>query len=96
MVRGKHDKFWQIEVDGEDVHLWWGRRGTKGQKKIKTFQSSDNARSHAKGLISQKLAKGYTDVTPESEAGRYPIDPEPSESKSDSFAAQFQQFVKDS
>lgn len=59
-----HNKFWRIRVVGcesgtWEVHRWWGRIGTEGQKKSEPFYGYPGAAAHAEGLLSKKLADGY-------------------------------------
>jgi DNA ligase-1 len=52
-------KFWEIEVDGSQHTVRFGRIGTSGQAKTKTFASADAANRDAEALISEKTRKGY-------------------------------------
>ena len=44
---GKSDKFWQIEVTGDSFTVTYGKIGTDGQSKTKTFGSADEAEKEA-------------------------------------------------
>ena len=59
--RNSH-KFWRIKVLGNEHHLEWGRVGTNGQSKVKTFASAAEALAAGRDIINEKLAKGYADV----------------------------------
>ena len=59
---GKAHKFWQVEQDGSDLHLRWGRIGTDGQAKTKSFDSAEAAQKDAEKQIRSKLKKGYAEV----------------------------------
>jgi predicted DNA-binding WGR domain protein len=56
------NKLWRIRVVGSEHHLEWGRVGTNGQTKTKTFSSPSEAVDQAHAVIAEKLAKGYVDV----------------------------------
>ncbi|MBX3245568.1 MAG: WGR domain-containing protein [Myxococcales bacterium] len=57
---GKSSKFWEIALDGCDLTTRWGRIGTSGQSKTKTFASEDKARVEHDKLIAEKTSKGYS------------------------------------
>jgi predicted DNA-binding WGR domain protein len=62
---GKSDKFWDITVSTNGgntftVTRWYGRYGTKGQRKVKEHWSELAALSEARSLIRKKRDKGYT------------------------------------
>lgn len=59
--RNSH-KFWRIEVVGNEHRLQWGRVGTDGQAKTKTFASISEAIRAGHAIVDEKLAKGYVDV----------------------------------
>jgi DNA ligase 1 len=59
LVEGSSNKFWEVVRDGGAVTVRYGRIGSDGQAKTKEFASEELARSHAEGLIAEKLAKGY-------------------------------------
>lgn len=59
-VRNKQSsKFWSIKVQGVDHTVHYGRIGTAGQKKTKTFPSAAAAQRDAERLIGEKRKKGY-------------------------------------
>ena len=59
LVEGASNKFWEVEASGNDVTTRWGRIGTAGQSKTKTFASPAAAQKEQDDLIREKLAKGY-------------------------------------
>lgn len=61
-VEGSSDKFWEIEIAGTDVTVTFGRRGTNGQTKTKSFPYEAAAKKHADKLIEEKTGKGYVEV----------------------------------
>jgi DNA ligase 1 len=62
-VQGSSSKFWQIEVRGSEVQIHFGRIGTSGQFVTKSFPDETAAAKHADKVTSEKLAKGYTEVS---------------------------------
>ncbi|WP_066804407.1 DUF6493 family protein [Moraxella oblonga] len=58
-------KFWQISVNGNNHTVTFGRIGTAGQSKTKTFDDETSCQEDAQKLIKAKKAKGYQeDGTP--------------------------------
>ena len=52
-------KFWETRRDGCDVTVRYGRIGTNGQTKTKTFPDEAKAEAHQAKQIESKTAKGY-------------------------------------
>jgi len=52
-------KFWELEVAGKIITIRFGRIGTKGQVQKKVFVDDAAARNLSRGLIAEKVAKGY-------------------------------------
>ncbi|HQC79478.1 MAG TPA: DUF4132 domain-containing protein [Accumulibacter sp.] len=70
---GGSDKFWEVAVDGETLTVRYGRIGTQGQRKDKTFASAEAAEKEKARLIKEKTGKGYTrPATAESGAAAAP------------------------
>jgi uncharacterized protein (TIGR02996 family) len=63
-AEGKSFKFWMIDLAGNQFTVTYGRVGTAGQTKVKTFSSPEAARKEHDSLIAEKLGKGYTETTP--------------------------------
>lgn len=59
---GGSDKFWEVEVNGADLTVRFGRLGTNGQTQNKTFPSEAAAQKEYDKLIAEKLKKGYVEV----------------------------------
>ena len=57
-------KFWRVTVTGTSVITGWGKIGTKGQSKTKTFESPALAEDNAIDQINAKLKKGHEKTTP--------------------------------
>ncbi|PRQ02185.1 WGR domain protein [Enhygromyxa salina] len=62
LIDGKAAKFWQIEQDGNTHTVCYGRIGTKGQAKTKTFADPSAMQKDAEKLIKSKTKKGYVEV----------------------------------
>jgi uncharacterized protein (TIGR02996 family) len=60
----KSAKFWNIELQGSAFTVRFGRSGTKGQTKSKSFRDEATARKEHDKLVQEKLAKGYQETTP--------------------------------
>jgi DNA ligase len=58
-VEGTSSKFWEISTSGSDVTTRWGRIGTDGQSKTKTFKDEAAAKKEYDKLIEEKTGKGY-------------------------------------
>ena len=56
-------KFWEVSLQGLDVIVRYGRTGTQGQTKSKSFPDAAKAQSHMDKNIDKKLAKGYSEST---------------------------------
>lgn len=62
LIEGGSAKFWEIARDGCEVVVRYGRIGSAGQSKAKTFADEAAAHRHAEGLIEEKTGKGYGEV----------------------------------
>ncbi len=62
-IGGNSCKFWRITVAGCDVAVRYGRIGTDGQSKTKSFDDNAAATRHAEKLIAAKIKKGYAETT---------------------------------
>ncbi len=58
---GTSDKVWAISVVGASHTVRFGRAGSYGQAKTKTFSDPAAARVAADKLIGQKTGKGYVE-----------------------------------
>lgn len=61
-VEGTSSKFWEISTEGNELTTRWGRIGSDGQSKTKTFSSADKALQEYNAAIEEKLANGYKEV----------------------------------
>jgi predicted DNA-binding WGR domain protein len=62
-VDDSSSKFWEITLNGNDVTTCWGRIGSDGQSKTKSFGSPEKAQAEYDKLIAEKTEKGYVEVT---------------------------------
>jgi predicted DNA-binding WGR domain protein len=65
---GKSDKFWNISTDGNSFTVRYGKNGTDGQEKTKTFGSAELCKKEAGKLVAEKLKKGYVPEDREGDA----------------------------
>ncbi|MEZ6188624.1 MAG: WGR domain-containing protein [Planctomycetota bacterium] len=57
--QGTSHKFWAIRVQGDAFTVHYGRVGSDGRQKTKTFASPAQAQAAAETLIGEKRRKGY-------------------------------------
>ena len=60
-IDGTSDKFWEIQTAGSTHIVTYGRNGTAGQSKSKTFDSEEACLKDAEKLIAEKTKKGYSE-----------------------------------
>lgn len=61
-VEGTSKKFWEIELQGTEFTVRWGRIGTNGQTQQKSFANTAKAQAEHDKLIAEKQKKGYAEV----------------------------------
>ena len=61
-VGGNSRKYWEVTVTGSDVTVRYGRIGTDGQSKTKSFSDEEAAVRQAEKLIAAKTGKGYMEA----------------------------------
>ncbi len=59
---GSSAKFWRGRVEGGELHTNWGRIGTNGQSKTKSYGTDDAALAELEKQAAKKRKKGYADV----------------------------------
>lgn len=59
---GTSNKFWEISLDGDSFTVCYGKLGTDGQSKTKTFDSPAQAKAEYEKLVAEKVKKGYEEV----------------------------------
>jgi DNA ligase-1 len=62
LSEGGSSKFWEIQVEGSQHTVRFGRLGTAGQAKTKAFADAAGAARDAAKLIAEKTAKGYREA----------------------------------
>jgi len=55
----KVSKFWEINEDGCEVTVRYGKTGTNGQTRTKTLETTEAAQKHMESMIKEKTRKGY-------------------------------------
>jgi DNA ligase-1 len=63
-VEGTSNKFWEVSQSGADMTTRWGRIGTAGQSKTKTFADAPAAETQVEKLIAEKTGEGYVERRP--------------------------------
>ena len=58
------DKFWNIEYEGEEQIVHYGKIGTVGREMTKKFANEEECQKESEKLIAQKMKKGYVEVSP--------------------------------
>jgi len=61
---GSSQKFWEIEKKDKKVIVRFGRIGSKGQEKVKSFKNSWEASNYRTAQIKAKTRKGYALLRP--------------------------------
>lgn len=59
---GGSSKFWEVAVEGAAMTVRFGKIGTDGQTKTKSFGSDADAKKEADKLVLEKTKKGYSEV----------------------------------
>ena len=65
-------KFWQVSVNAESVITQWGKIGTVGQSKTKSYDSPEAAEKAALKQKNAKLKKGYVKTSSDSSVITHP------------------------
>ncbi|MBT2640524.1 DUF4240 domain-containing protein [Bacillus sp. ISL-39] len=56
---GSSNKFWNINVAGKSYTITYGKIGTVGAVKVKSFHSEEACQQEAEKMIKSKMRKGY-------------------------------------
>lgn len=56
---GISTKYWRARVDGQSVHINYGKVGTDGQTQIKDYSSPAQASTELDKLVAERRRKGY-------------------------------------
>lgn len=54
-------KFWEIDVNGSELTIRFGKIGGTGQTTVKSFDSGEKASAESEKLITAKVKKGYAE-----------------------------------
>jgi DNA ligase-1 len=60
-VEGASNKFWEVSCAGDALSTRWGRIGSTGQSKTKTFANEQAAAAAMAKLIEEKTGEGYVE-----------------------------------
>ena len=60
-VQGTSSKFWEVSQTANAMMTRWGRIGSNGQSKTKTFVDEKSAASAVAKLIEEKTSEGYVE-----------------------------------
>jgi DNA ligase-1 len=60
-VQGTSSKFWEVSQSGKSMTTRWGRIGSNGQSKTKTFPDQQAASDAMANLIQEKTDEGYVE-----------------------------------
>lgn len=61
-IGGASQKFWEVGVNGSDMTVRYGRVGSAGQSKTKTFPDEAAATRQMEKLIAEKTGEGYLET----------------------------------
>ncbi|KRB97054.1 WGR and DUF4132 domain-containing protein [Duganella sp. Root198D2] len=66
------NKFWEVEQEGSDLNVRWGKIGTQGQSQTKSFADDAKCTAAMAKLIAEKTGKGYVEagVAPTASIGK--------------------------
>ena len=64
----KSSKFWEVTVADTTMTTRWGKLGSDGQSKEKSFGSNDEAITEAEKIAAQKVRKGYAPLDDQTSA----------------------------
>ncbi|HEY4116960.1 MAG TPA: DUF4132 domain-containing protein [Byssovorax sp.] len=62
LVEGSSSKFWEVDAQGADLTVRFGRIGTQGQTQTKSFATDAKAALERDKLVKEKTGKGYKEV----------------------------------
>jgi predicted DNA-binding WGR domain protein len=62
LIEGTSNKFWEVELSGNELTVRFGRIGTAGQGKTKDFADAGAAQKEYDKLVREKTGKGYIEV----------------------------------
>ena len=69
---GTSSKFWEVSCAGDSMTTRWGKIGTQGQAKAKSFAGPGPAAAEMARAIARKIKEGYVEQSPASPAAGPP------------------------
>jgi len=72
---GSSSKFWEVDVEGKDLTVRFGKIGTNGQTQTKSFPTEAKASAERDKLIKEKTGKGYSEVGTSQDAKVEKVEP---------------------
>ena len=60
---GTSNKFWNIDLQGKQFTVTFGKVGTNGQTQVKAFADDAAAKKEHDKLVAEKVKKGYTETS---------------------------------
>ena len=72
---GTSNKFWNIDLQGKQFTVTFGKIGTNGQTQVKAFADDAAAKKEHDKLVAEKVKKGYTETTAAAPAAAPPPAP---------------------
>ena len=78
LSEGSSSKFWEVEVMDKDLTVRFGRIGSAGQTRTKSFDSHAAAVKERDRLVKEKTGKGYACLATAGEVPLAPTSPSPS------------------
>lgn len=73
LVDGKSSKFWRAKTEGSDLVVNYGRIGTNGQTKTKSFGDAGAAAAELEKVAGSKRKKGYAEVASAAPVAAAPV-----------------------
>jgi uncharacterized protein (TIGR02996 family) len=62
-TEGTSNKFWNIDLQGKQFTVTFGKVGTNGQTQVKAFADDAAAKKEHDKLVAEKVKKGYVEAT---------------------------------
>ena len=73
---GTSNKFWNIDLQGGQITVTFGKIGTNGQTQVKSFADDAAAKKEHDKLVAEKTKKGYAETTVASTPAAAPVPPD--------------------
>ncbi len=76
LIDGKSSKFWRAKTEGSDLVVNYGRIGSNGQTKTKSFDDASEALAELDKVAAGKRKKGYAETATAAPVAAAPPPPE--------------------